>query len=67
MMVDEFNSRYNCRVFSADGTTPVINVPQMRYAQAYVPFQKYEATFSPEKALAHGTVFSDLCQPYTKK
>ena len=66
-MVDEFNSRYNCRVYSADGTTPVINVPQMRYAQAYVPFQQFGATFSPEKALTHGTVFPDLYQPYNKK
>ena len=66
-MVDEINSRYNCRVYSADGTKPVIHIPEMRYAQAYVPFQQFGTTFTPEKALMHGTVFPELFMPYNNK
>ena len=51
-----------CFVHNAAGNAPR---PQMRYAQAYVPFQTFGAVFSPEKALMHGTVFPDLYQPYT--
>jgi len=35
-------------------------------ARAYVPFQKAEYLFSPEKGLMEGTIFPDLVRPYMK-
>lgn len=33
-------------------------------AMAYVPFQKFENLYPPEKALDSGTLFSDLDKPF---
>ena len=38
--------------------------PQMRLAQAYVPFQPFRNLYSAQDALAYGTVFMDLNQGY---
>jgi len=33
-------------------------------ARAYIPFQIYTKSFSPEEALAKGTMFPELYRPY---
>jgi hypothetical protein len=39
----------------------------LQIARAYVPFQASGETFSPECALARGTAFPELYQPYCDK
>lgn len=38
----------------------------MSLAMAYVPFQQWSSTSSPEKALDSGTLFPDLVFPFEK-
>lgn len=33
-------------------------------AQAYVPWQRYGVTYSPQEALEKGTLFPELYRPY---
>ena len=40
-------------------------IKNVELAHAYVPFQKLCGTFSPLAALAHGTAFPPLYDPYT--
>ncbi len=40
-------------------------ITNVRLASAYVPFQKFCATFSPIKSLAEGTAFPELYSPYS--
>lgn len=40
---------------------PITNA---RLAHAYVPFQRLECLYPPEKALMQGTVFPELDWPY---
>ena len=35
-------------------------------ANAYVPYQELDETFSPEESLCHGTTFPELVSPYMK-
>ncbi|MDD4665981.1 MAG: spore coat associated protein CotJA [Clostridia bacterium] len=37
--------------------------PDFRLAHAYVPWQYYNAVFSPAEALHRGTLFPELCMP----
>ncbi len=43
-----------------EGTFP----PRMSLAMAYVPFQSWEQTLPPQKALCQGTVFPSLVKPF---
>lgn len=36
----------------------------MQLAHAYVPWQYYDAAFSPQEALMKGTLFPELYGPY---
>jgi len=36
----------------------------MKLAQAYVPWQTFDKTFSPKEALQKGTLFPELYRPY---
>ena len=36
----------------------------VKLAQAYVPWQRYGAIYSPQEALEKGTLFPDLYRPY---
>ncbi|HHX51144.1 MAG TPA: spore coat associated protein CotJA [Clostridia bacterium] len=38
--------------------------PGMELAQAYVPWQTFGRTFSPQEALQKGTLFPELYRPY---
>lgn len=38
--------------------------PEMKLAQAYVLWQKYNTTLNPAEALSKGTLFPELYQPY---
>lgn len=38
-----------------------------KLAHAYVPFQIYTRSYSPEEALKKGTMFPELYMPYTEK
>lgn len=40
------------------------NKPQLRLAQAYVPWQHMDKVFSPAEGLACGTIFPELVFPY---
>ncbi len=60
-----FNYRDNDYYVNTYDNTPV-KTPQMQYAQAYVPFQRFGPLFPPDKALMQGTVFPDLLQPHAK-
>ncbi|MEW6275242.1 MAG: spore coat associated protein CotJA [Bacillota bacterium] len=39
-------------------------VASVKLAQAYVPWQRYGVTFSPQEALEKGTLFPELYRPY---
>ncbi|HOB22588.1 MAG: spore coat associated protein CotJA [Firmicutes bacterium] len=41
--------------------------PQMKLAQAYVPFQIFKQVLSPKEGLAAGTIFPELIRPYYPK
>lgn len=41
-----------------------VYAPELELAQAYVPDQPYERTFSPEEGLKKGTIFPSLFRPY---
>ncbi|MEC9489144.1 MAG: spore coat associated protein CotJA [Halanaerobium sp.] len=43
------------------------NWPGMRLAQAYIPYQIMNMTYSPFEALQRGTLFPELYQPYTRR
>lgn len=51
----------------------IIRVPQNRniddfpIAMAYVPWQKWNETFTAEDALEHGTIFPELYLPFKGK
>ncbi len=47
--------------------TESLQMDGMRLAQAYVPFQNFEALYTPQQALCAGTVFEQLDMPYKKK
>ena len=66
-MFDYYDDRNKCLIYNTGGGNIMLKTPQMQYAQAYVPFQRFESIFPPEKALMHGTVFPELFQPYQKK
>jgi len=36
-------------------------------AMAYVPWQKFQNTYEPDKALAAGTIFPELNKPFLGK
>ncbi len=36
----------------------------VQLAQAYVPWQRYGVTYSPQEALEKGTLFPELYRPY---
>ena len=38
----------------------------MTYANVYIPIQYMTEVFEPEKGLAHGTIFPELVDEYTK-
>ncbi|MDI3281448.1 MAG: spore coat associated protein CotJA [Bacillota bacterium] len=40
---------------------------EMRLARAFVPFQTYRTTFSPEEGLRKGTIFPELYFPYRER
>lgn len=40
---------------------------EFRYAQAYVPFQRWEEPYGYCKALKQGTIFPSLDMPFTKE
>jgi hypothetical protein len=40
-------------------------IANVRLATAYVPFQRFCTTYSPIKSLVEGTVFPELCSPYS--
>lgn len=46
-------------------TTPLPDDPVP--AMAYVPFQQFERTFAPERALEAGTLFPELDKPFYGK
>ena len=66
-MFDYFDYKDNlCRAYNIDEKKAApFTMPEMRYAQAYVPFQQFGPVFPPDKALMHGTIFPDLFRPYT--
>lgn len=37
-----------------------------KLAEAYVPYQEYKTSYSPEEALEKGTMFPELYSPYHK-
>lgn len=37
---------------------------RMRLAHAYVPYQYYSSSYSPEEALSKGTLYPELYMPY---
>ncbi|MFW5980879.1 MAG: spore coat associated protein CotJA [Halanaerobiaceae bacterium] len=41
--------------------------PNMRLAQAYIPFQHYSEKYSLQEALQKGTLFPELWRPYCRK
>ena len=43
---------------------PMMVQPEL--AKAYVPYQQYMASYSPEEALEKGTMFPELYRPYEK-
>lgn len=40
------------------------NLPNMRLARAYIPFQVYTKSFPPREALERGTMFPELYSPW---
>lgn len=38
-----------------------------QFGMAYVPYQKFNKTFTPEEALRYGTAFPDLHQPWSPR
>ena len=64
-MFDYYDPNDRCRALNADVNAP--RMPQMQLAQAYVPFQPFNETFPPDKALTHGTIFPELFMPYKKR
>ncbi len=40
------------------------NNEKIQLARAYVPIQYMNRVFNPKEALAHGTLFPELYQPY---
>lgn len=38
--------------------------PHISLAMMYVPFQRFENLYEPEKALSRGTLFADLDLPF---
>ncbi|WP_457944949.1 spore coat associated protein CotJA [Caproiciproducens sp. LBM24188] len=42
--------------------TPLPAMPVV--AMAYVPFQQFSSTYTPEKGLEMGTIFPDLDKPF---
>ena len=46
-------------------TTPLPDDPVP--AMAYVPFQQFDRTFAPERALEAGTLFPELDKPFYGK
>jgi uncharacterized protein (UPF0371 family) len=45
----------------------MIDPKQIRYAEAYIPYQKYMNLYPVEEALFRGTIFADLYRPYEIK
>ena len=43
---------------------PKLLPQRMSLAEAYVPYQVYGPTFSPQEALCAGTIFPELYKPY---
>lgn len=41
------------------------NIDMMPVAMAYVPWQHFDRTFEPQKALKVGTIFPELEKPFT--
>jgi hypothetical protein len=39
-------------------------LPGLKLGEAFVPPQRYSVTFSPDVALAKGTLFPELVSPY---
>lgn len=39
---------------------------EVEYARAYVPYQQYTKSYSPEVSLEKGTMFPELYKPYIK-
>lgn len=66
-MFDYFDYKDDPRVLNTDNRPPALRTPQMQFAQAYVPFQKFDTIMAPDKALMQGTVFPELDMPYKKK
>ncbi|MBO4453043.1 MAG: spore coat associated protein CotJA [Clostridia bacterium] len=51
---------------AADGAAGESTFPaKVSLAMAYVPFQRFENLYDPEKALARGTLFACLDLPFT--
>ena len=44
--------------------TSAFMAPAARLARAYVPWQRYGATYNPQEALEKGTLFPELYRPY---
>lgn len=48
-----------------DCMAKMLPVPQqLELARAYIPFQQYTVSFSPQVALERGTMFPELYRPY---
>lgn len=41
------------------------NMDRMPVAMAYVPWQNFNKTYEPQKALKVGTIFPELDKPFT--
>lgn len=58
----KLRARRDCAVILGNGCL----MPYMKMAHAYVPYQFFAGTFSPDVSLQKGTAFPDLYQPYKK-
>ncbi|MDY3250844.1 MAG: spore coat associated protein CotJA [Candidatus Choladocola sp.] len=64
--------RRNCGC-GPSGSGPVASVYKhleesgVPLAMGYVPFQRWDGLFSPERGLRFGTMFPELCKPFCGK
>ena len=56
------NERRNC----PDCAMPPFMPRNPMLANAYVPYQEFDETFSPQDSLCHGTTFPELVSPYMR-
>ena len=61
------NQRYMDDINKPEKAARPIFPEGIELARAYIPFQVYTRSFSPEEALVKGTMFPELYRPYHRR